>query len=80
MTAYTVLDLAALRRMNEVQVVMHLTSAPRAALAAICVRLGIKTSPRDEAIDLVVAILEHTHPRPAQAAPVGEATEQMGLL
>jgi hypothetical protein len=78
--SYTVLDLAALRRMSEVQVVFHLTSAPRADLALLCQHLGIKTSPKDAAIDLVVAILAKTHPRQAQAAQAGEASAQLGMF
>ncbi len=57
------LDLAELRSMREVQAVFHLIAKPKSDLVLLCQRLGIRPSRRDESIDLVCAILDHTHPR-----------------
>lgn len=76
---YTAIDLAVLKAKGELDAARDLIALPRQDLALVCQMCDIRTKPKAEKIDLVNAILAHTHPHQPKAAPQAEG-EQMRLF
>jgi hypothetical protein len=72
----TELDLHALRQLTPLEAARALTAMSVAELRYIGKLRGLKTTKGADKADLVAAIVEFTHPRPAPAAPTQQYTQE----
>lgn len=80
MAPYTAIDLAVLRAMSEMEAAKELIATPRADLSLICQMCHLRIKRGAERIDLVNAILEHTHPKATPAQVPANPAQQLNLF